>query len=304
MTIRKYTTDELVSVVRLRGMLGDSSSSGTSDRDIVNHLNDAMMEELVPKLMSIREEYFVIPTRIAAATDTIRYPERAVGNKLRDVALWRSDSDRRQLPRVNPPQQYEYGTGSSPVAYYLQGNNIKLLPVGSSGTIELSYFFRPGQLVLSSEARMISAVNLADKTMTLGSEPPLTWSSGNKVDVHSGFSGGEIRQFSLPLTDITGSILTTSEAIDGSVFGTYQPIVGDYLCLEGEAVLPALPIEFHPILAQAAVVKVAESMGDSEAVTIHQGKLNRMLEQCGVLVDYRVEGRPQKIVNNNSLWVS
>lgn len=302
MALRKYTTDELVKVVRLRGMLGNVESSGTKDQDIIDHLNDAMMEELVPKILSVREEYFVIPTRIATATGTIRWPERAVGNKLRDVALWRSDSDRSGLPRVSPPQKYGYGSGSTPVAYYIEGNNIKLLPEGSSGTIEMGYFFRPGQLVKSLEAGVVSSIDLDNKKLTLVSNPPTTWDSSKKIDIHSGFSGGEIRQFSLSLSGITGAELTFSDAIDGSSFGTHAPAPGDYVCLEGEAVLPALPIELHPVLAQAAVVKVAESMGDTESVTIHQGKLNRMLQQCTVMIDYRVEGTPQKIVNTNSLW--
>ena len=286
-------------------MTGDVDAQGTQDQDIVDHLNDAMMEELVPKLMSVREEYFVIPTRLTVTSSTVRVPERAIGNKFRIVAWRDSSGSNWGLPRIAPPQKYpaENITGvSEPSGYYLQGNNIKLVPGGISGTLEVDYFFRPGQLVKLEEGRIISAVDTATGAITLGSDPPSTWTTADKLDIHSGKSGGEIRQFSLTMTDITGSIVTVSDTIDGSVFGTFLPVVGDYLCLEGEAVLPALPIECHPVLAQAGVVKLAESFGDTENVAIHQAKLNRMMENLGILVDSRVEGQPQKIVNRNSLW--
>ena len=55
MALRKYTTDELIKVVRTRSMTGDVDAQGTQDQDIVDHLNHAMMVELVPQLMSVRE---------------------------------------------------------------------------------------------------------------------------------------------------------------------------------------------------------------------------------------------------------
>ena len=116
----------------------------------------------------------------------------------------------------------------------------------------MSYFFRPGDLVTSSNYRIVEGVNLTTKTLTLNSNVLATWTTGKKYDVHSAESGAEIKLWSASVTTASAKTLIFTDAIDGSREGTAAVEVGDYVTLENEAAIPALPRELHPALAQAA----------------------------------------------------
>lgn len=305
MSVKKYTAEELIETVRNDGMIPDVGATGSQDVDILAHLNKAMLNEMIPDLMKTREEYFVVSRRQAITTPRCRIPARAIGQKLRDV-VWFNNTERTKLFRLAREDLIEHSTigTTAPYAFYIEGNHIVFVPDAGSfaGSVELSFFFRPGQLVLSTETRTVSAVDTTLKTITLSSAPPSSWDASMLYDVHSPNSGAEIKLFDLAIGDLTGNIITAIPAIDGSDYGTYTPAAGDYVCLAGEAALPALPIELHPILAQAGLVRYLLSQGDIEHLKANEGQLNRMLVNAGIMCEDRVSGRPQKLVRRSPFF--
>lgn len=299
-----YTSDELLTLIRNTGMLPDAAVAGTNDTDLLSHANAALRAKVLPEVMKYREEYFVVTTRTTLGTsEKIRIPTRAAGNRLRDLFYVDGASKRQTLRQVQREKlDEERTTASEPEGYYLEGNYIVLVPPpNSTGSLEHSFFFAPSDLVLTSSAKQVTAVNASTKTVTLASAVPSGWDTADTFDVHSQNSGAEIRVWDAAATTVSGTSITFSAAIDGTTLGTNAIAVGDWVCLAGECVVPPLPRETHPILARATALRVAEAVGDPVKTQLHAAMLGEDLKALSYLVNSRVEGRPIVIQGGDGL---
>lgn len=300
MSTLKYTADQLITTVRLRGGLANSKQQGTTDDDILQILSECQRSRLVPGVMKVREHYFATSRRYAVSGSRLRIPARAVGQKLWDVYWLDSSSNRVVLPLVNHGDLHRVTKiGTAPAGFYLEGNHVVLVPDSQSfgGTLEVSFFLRPGDLVKAASAAVVQSVNATAKTITFTGAPPTAFTASGSYDVHSPESGAEVKQLALTGTDLSGNVLTVSEAIDGSVWGTYAVAAGDYVCLTGEAVLPGLPSEIHIALALMAVVTILSTVNPALAER-KQAELQTMLSLAGYVVDSRIEQKPPKAVSH------
>jgi len=304
-----YTTDDLIDSVRLRGGLNDNDASGTGqkDDDIILFLNEEM-NELVTLILEANENYLLVREKITPVANQSEYEinERAVFNKIKNVYYMSDSNDTRQIIQPISTSAYPSSltTVETPCYYDIVGNKIVFVPSigsGPTGWYEITWTFRPGELVKTAEARQITAVNTSTGIVTLDSTVPSSWTTNNKFDIHSNTSGGNIRLWSLNATSVSGNTITFSDAIDGSTYGTFAPQVGDWVCLEGQAVIPALPAEMHPTLAQAATVRVMESLQNPEGIQVHTARLNRMLQGNRLGLNPRTD-LARKIVPNDSIW--
>ena len=303
----QYTGDSLIKLIRDKGMLPDTGSTGTSDADILEHVNAAFIDDLFPFVVGLREEYFVVHEKIPVSGDQEKYriPPRAGWNKLRDVyyqegtSRWPLDS----LPREDIPNWGTSTTGS-PHSFYLEGNHIVLFPdlSGASGDLNVAYYFRPGQVQLQEDVAKIINVDTSTKTITCDTMPT-SWTTATKYDVHSQYSGAEIHEWDLTAASVNTSERTIafSEAIDGSTFGRFPVEVGDYVCIAEETALPGLPREAHPVLAQAALCRVLEALGDHENLQFQKGALDEKKVSLTRGLNARTESKPIIINNRNSL---
>jgi hypothetical protein len=226
--------------------------------------------------------------------------------KVRDV-YYRTGTRRRGLPLIARERLEDYsitGGPSEPSGFYLEGNSIVLLPdIGSSfsGQLEISFYFRPGELVLSTECRKVDTVDLSTKTITFADDFPTEWVVGTKLDIHSGSSGAEIHGWDLTIaTTPTTDSITITDAIDGSTQGTLPVEVGDYVCLAETAALPGLPREMQSLLAQAVNVMLMEG-DDPESFAISKDQLEKKILRMLKVINERVDSQTDVIVNRNSL---
>jgi hypothetical protein len=297
-----YTSNQLLDRVRKKAGWTANEQLGSEDTDLLKSLNEALFTEILPRLMKVKEEYFVITRRVPLTGSEHRYriPKRAAGQKLRDIFWIDSSGDRFRLPHISREDRNTFSSSAttSPEAYYLENTYIVLVPdlSGASGSLEIAYFFRPGQLVdATNETRTVTGI--AGGALTLSSTIPATFLTSVRYDIHSPDSGAEIRAFDIQPTTATGTTITfAATSVDGSEYGTDPVQIGDYVCLAGEAAVPGIPLELHPVLVQATVVRMAEGQGD-DAAALHRQELDRMLQAAGYLFDYRVEGQPKKIVS-------
>jgi len=302
MSARKYTGEELIASVRQIGMIPDTGSTGTEDTDILNYINEAVSLLIMPPLLRTRENYFIQRERTALSTSTTRYviPHRALYQKLRDIFYIDDNGDRYCLASI-PPGHRNYWRDSEqphPAGFFIEGNYIVLVPEDStsySGYLEFVYFSRPGEIVKTTSAGVISSVDTATKTITCTADVSSLFSSGDSLDVHSPHSGAELRQWDLTVTNVSTTDVTFSEEIDGSAFGTTALAAGDYVCIAEEAALPALPREFHPLVARATALYVAESIGDTNGIKAHGEMFQRQLMEAIGAVESRTEGRPIRL---------
>ncbi len=303
-----YTADELIERVRREARIPNKAATGSQDADILQHLNDAMDSILVPFIRRTREEYFALTRRspIVAGQRRYRIHRRSIGQQIRSVYFISGDQ-RLCLTRVDPGNLDKAGNVGSgnPTAFYLEGNHIVFVQQPLGGELEVGFYASPGRLVLERQTCKVASVNTAAKTITLATDPPASWEeSATSFDVHSGLSGGELKQVGLTRADISGAVVTVAEAIDGSVHGTYQPEAGDYLCLEGEAAKPGVPHELQAALVQAACSLWHQAQGNLEAAMAIKNTLGEMLVGERVTLSSRVESHPPKMVSYNPLWGS
>jgi hypothetical protein len=307
-----YTSDDLVAEIRNLGMLPNTGSMGFEDEDILAHASAVLQSKIVPEIMRVREEYFVATTRIDLTDNQSYYriPSRAIGNKLRDLFWIDSDGYRQRIDPILREELDDWNsTGvEDPQKFYLEGNYVVLVPnltTSPNGSLEVAFYFRPGDLVPTSSARTIT--NVAGSVVTCDSDVPASWTTANTFDIHSYQSGGDIKCWDLTASAV-GPVgneekVTFTSAIDGSVHGTKVPEVGDWLCLAGEAAIPAIPRDFHPVLVRGTAMRIAEAAGDAQQVQIHSQLFQADLSIALSMLETRVEGRPPRIIGRRSvLW--
>jgi len=83
---------------------------------------------------------------------------------------------------------------------------------------------------------------------------------------------------------------------------TYYPIiVGDYMALQNECIIPGIPPELHSALAERTCSRILMAIGDREGYAISQQKLAEMNQNQTAMIGSRIEGSPIKVFNRNSL---
>jgi hypothetical protein len=81
-------------------------------------------------------------------------------------------------------------------------------------------------------------------------------------------------------------------------------IKGSHVTLAEESIVPNIPTELHPILAQRVAISCLEAMGDENNKQSAERKLASMERDAGTFLDNRVEGANQKIKSRHSPLVN
>lgn len=79
---------------------------------------------------------------------------------------------------------------------------------------------------------------------------------------------------------------------------------GSILTIAEETIVPNIPTELHPILAQKVAVACLEAMGDEQNKQSAERKLAQMEKDADTFLDNRVEGAIQKIKSRHSPLVN
>jgi len=161
MAIRPWmTSDDLIASVKRKIALPINQRT-FSEEDILAFANEEIMISQVPDIMMYHEEYFVYSEDVLLVANQERYPipERAIGQKLRDVFYKDLSGNLFEMTRVNPDDksyfQSSVGNINQSGRYYLEGNDLVLTPLNvasPTGWLRFSYFLRPNQLVPNAEA--------------------------------------------------------------------------------------------------------------------------------------------------------
>jgi hypothetical protein len=161
------TSDSLVATVQ-RKMSMPLSQNTFGYNDILAFCNDEMFGSQVPSVLEFHEEYFVFIKTIPITSVTNRYPipTRAIGMKLRDVKWQDSNGNLFDMARITPEEKAFYqqniGTSETISKYYIEGNDLVILPaltVTNALTLYFYYFLRPNQLVANNRAAVITSFN-------------------------------------------------------------------------------------------------------------------------------------------------
>ena len=306
------TSNSLIASVKRRAMIPNNQSTFTN-ADFLALANDEMQIGLVPKIISIHEEYFVWLTTVPLVPNTSRYPipERAIGGKLRDLFYKDLGGTLHEMTRVSPNDKAYYQTShlqNRYIAYYIEGNEIVITPaVGANptGSLLFTYFLRPNELVEESNVAIITAMtaNLDGTTTFTVNKVPTGMSTSTLVDLVQTKPGHRMLKFDITPASIVGTTsinLTTSDLVNPSS----EPLnisIGDQIAFAGQCIVPMIPTDLHSILAQRVAARCVEALGDQQGLAAANNKLGEMEEKAEKLINNRVDGSPLKVTNFGGL---
>lgn len=317
MAVKKHTTDEMVADVKRRASLPTVQSLFT-DQDIVDFLDEELHNTVVPLIMDVREEYFVATVNVPYVVGQEFYaiPERAIGTKLRDVVMYTdANGTVTNIPRWSREMiasRTRRADNQNTVAFYVQGNHIGLFPIpNQTGTMQFSYFLRPGHLVLEAECVYVlsKSYNAGTGIASLNTPDP----TGTGIDDTGVIDIIHARAPFNTQIDLTVSAYDYANPFDQQVEMTqeqYDEVTpadgtyffgGDWLSQAGTSPIAQVPLEGHYMIVQAATVKVLESMGSERELKVAQEKYTIAKENFLTTITDRVEGESKKVIGGNSI---
>lgn len=122
---------------------------------------------------------------------------------------------------------------------------------------------------------------------------------GSYIDFLQTKPGHKIYSYDIPLNNLT-TVGSNFISVPARIV-PYNYVIGDYVCLQYTCIIPQIPPELHSLLAERACSRLLSAQGDVELLQDVDKKVAAMEKGQQVLIDNRVEGSPQKVVNRNSL---
>lgn len=120
---------------------------------------------------------------------------------------------------------------------------------------------------------------------------PKHFSVDQDYDLCGSNAPNKIMNYDMPANTLNTTLKQIS-FIRGSIFALN---VGDYITTKEETIVPNMPVEYHPVIAQRAAVYCLEAMGDNENLEKARKKLAQMENSVLKIITNRVEGAPKKI---------
>jgi hypothetical protein len=304
------TSSELIRSIKRRAMIPSDQNTFT-DEDFLEMLNEELQYFGIPHLLRTHEEYLLTFEDIPLSNGDGKYPipYRAIGNKLREASYITNVSGLTsnpgseqvyELARISVedlPDYNNYASSRYAQAFYLENNNLVLLgevPI-TDAVLRMHFYLRPNTLVLDSKAGKIQSIDAATGTVVLESFPT-EFSSSPDMDFVQDKSPNIILGYDKTPTSVdsaTRTVIFNADDIPGDL------VVGDYLNIAQETIVPQLPVELHAILAQRVAVAALEALGDQEGLVAAQKRLEMMEKASNDIIDNRVEGAPEKINNRH-----
>jgi len=291
----QYDTEELIKNIKRRCSVPTSQLTYTA-ADFVALANDELQGEVVPLIMSTREEYFVKEVDVLSPADgVIDIPATAVGAKLRSVCYVQQGSP---LILVNLPRidlDVIAGVGftnfNTMAGFYVQGNSIILYPntsVPVNTMMRLYFYERTLVLTDTTNYGQVQSIDVDTNSIVLDFVPN-DWLPGTILNSVSSVPNFKITNYA---TTVVGS--SSPSVILDSVEGI---AVGDYISQQGYSAVPQVPVEAHPYLAQLTAVKALEGLGDGEGMKVAQAKADLLQKNLLTMISQRVDGSVKKVMN-------
>lgn len=285
----RYTTDDLIKSVRRRATIPSTSAILTTE-DLAELATDELLTFIVPKIMTVREDYFLTFKDFATSiynTPTgvqMPIPSDAVGSKLRDVCIVNSDGQLTPIERIDVRDLYS----SNRTGYYIENSTVILYPKSLNvSTIRMYYISRPAELVLKTDAGSVIRIQDDGETVIL-SRTPFNIKVGESV---------QFTNRKQPFNTLAHSIVTEVNGSTIKVESNEGLSLGAWCSLSGTSPVPQIPVEAHMVLAQAVTCKALEAMGDAQGLSIANDKLERDLESMFIYISPRVDSAPIKIIS-------
>ncbi len=292
------TADRFLEGVKRRNTLTENDVL-LEDDDLLQIADDIIKGYIVPHMISVRGDYFVVTLEEATVEDQPNYnfPARAVGLTLRDLKLVVSDDDVRNLTQIPIEKEQEHRSSSTgiPWGYYFKNDEIILVqtPDSDDYTVEIWHEQHPSKLTLLENAAVV--VSVASDVVTVESVPTVLV-VGADVDFVRGRPGHRVMAMDKEITNISGTDITFATDDVPSTLAA-----GDYLSLAETSPVLQIPDLVHPLLETIVSKRATYSIGDFEARAVLSDDEKTELALVLKALEPRNRGEVKKIVNSNGL---
>lgn len=304
MSVYDMTSDDLIAAVKRRSFIPKHQST-FSDYDFLAFADEELALTIVPMLLRMHEDYLLYTENVTIENNKTRYtiPYRAVGNKIREVSFRDSAGNIFEMTRIGVGDLpfYNYQTYNRPYAFYIENNEIVLVPAASyysAGTsLQISYYMRPNSMVLLEDVAKITSIDRTTGVIQF-SNLPEGFRITDLYDLISVRSPNKTISFDIQPVAIN----TTSKTMTLNISDIPDSLnVGDHVTLATETAIPQIPSDLHAHLTQLVANRCMEALGDQEGLAAGTAKAGQTAAQAEALIDNRVDDAPKKIVNRHSI---
>lgn len=300
---RPIIASKLIRSVRNRAMIPTDTDT-FDDEAILDILNEEVTQGLLATIMSLNEEHMVDHIDIPVSSsdnlkDGIKIPERAVGNKLREVSYIR-EGNIYELSRIsleelsdfrNDFDRYNYNLD----LFYVEGDRVKFVSDKvSADHIRMYFYMMPNDIVSEDDCGKIFKItdNGDDTTTVELYAMPENFTNAPKLDFVSNEVPNKIIGYDVYAVSTNANFKTM--VFNNSDLPTTLK-VNDYVCEQFTSPYLNMPTEMHSLLAQRAAIYILEALGDTEGLRNAMTRLQGMENSIQTILEDRVEGAPQKI---------
>jgi len=294
------TTAEFVAAVKHRVTI-PASQALLSEDDILAFASQIQKTKIVPMLVAIREEFFVVREEEDVVQNQNEYaiPYRSIGRGLRDLKIKDSQGDRtHDLTQyaIEDLQDISGYSGYVRRGFYFRGDKIVLVPTPDISTLILEkwYMRRPSAPVPVADAAQVVSISSPNVVVNL---VPTGWNSGTVIDFIAGLQGNNILQMDSEITNVSGTTITfaTTDDVPANLS------VGDWISVAQTTPVFQLPDEVTDLLVTLTAVRVLQAIGDFEGKQILEEEAKQEEKDLKNMLTPRTEGENKKIVNRNGL---
>ena len=297
------STQALVSSV-YRGVLSPNAQNAQQPSDVINFLDQEMRTTIVPLVLAAQEEFWVTNYDQPVLQGVYNYtiPKRAAFATWRDVVFVDNAGLEINLSMLSPEYlKLTYPSGGNAPLYVfgfvLQNDQIILYP-NTAGTptqykLRMKIKRRPNNLTQTTNcAQIVAPPNPSTKVVTVNAVPA-GWAATDIFDIIPNSP-----QFTSLKDDQTITLIN----VNNLTFTSLPPLmqVGDWVCPAQMSCIPQVPYDMFPLLVQRGIIRVLESLGDTQNLTVAERRYQDMAVDFARTVSPRIDGTPKKIVNRNT----
>lgn len=188
-------------------------------------------------------------------------------------------------------------------------NGVSLASNNNSSLITLRFpSLSASQTVVSSNT---AALVISSTTQMLEfDQVPTTYQDPETFQTESLFANGlqvDLLQTKPGHRTLSLDVSIPTNGISGNLVGFLKSdiplnmVIGDYMCLANECIIPQIPSDLHNELAERTCTRILAALGDQAGMQASMAKVAEMEKRQVSLLDNRVESSPQKIVARHSI---
>lgn len=313
-------SDELLERARRVAFIGGQSAYSTySNQTLFDEMNDRLRSVFSDAIISARSGYWLTTLVFAGnvANGSFRIPHRAAVGGLESVE-YLLNGEYYHLREMTPREAAPWEVTSSstvtglPVGYWMDGETVNLVRAPQSGvTIRLRYYLRPSLLVTSQSSTSINsgsdgvirgridALDSPTRTVTVNALP-FDQSLAVPAAITNGYRVDSVRPsgWHIPTTVDWNPVITGNDLVYASMpleeFGRSFR-VGDYVRVADQTDWPALPADFHRMLADATAASILREMDLSDKADVISTAASADFARFAKSIQPRVKSEPHSI---------